>query len=93
MEINSKNLVKSNHSVNILNKEKIEIVGASEVMSSTDKEIIAKLQDAYIFVNGTNLSISKLVPEETLLVASGNISGLKYENRLTKKSFLKKVFK
>ena len=93
MEINSKNLAKSNHSVSILNKEKIEIVGASEVMSSTDKEIIAKLQDAYIFVNGTNLSISKLVPEETLLVASGNISGLKYENRLTKKSFLKKVFK
>lgn len=93
MEINSKHLVKSNHSVNILNKEKIEIVGASEVMSSTDKEIIAKLQDAYIFVNGTNLSISKLVPEETLLIASGNISGLKYENRLTKKSFLKKVFK
>ena len=93
MEINSKNLVKSNHSVNILNKEKIEIVGASEVMSSTDKEIIAKFQDSFVFVTGTNLSISKLVPEETLLVASGNISGLKYENRLTKKSFLKKVFK
>ena len=93
MEINSKNLVKSNHSVNILNKEKIEIQGATEVMSSTDKEIIAKLQDSFVFVTGTNLSISKLVPEEGLLVASGNISGLKYENRLTKKSFLKKVFK
>lgn len=93
MEINSKNLVKSNHSVNILNKEKIEIQGATEVMSSTDKEIIAKLQDFFVFVTGTNLTISKLVPEETLLVASGNITGLKYENRLTKKSFLKKVFK
>ncbi len=93
MEINSKNLVKSNHQVSISNKEKIEIVGASEVMSSTDKEIIAKLQDSFVFVMGTNLSISKLVPEETLLVASGNILGLRYENRLTKKSFLKKVFK
>lgn len=93
MEINSKSLAKSNHSVSILNKEKIEIQGATEVMSSTDKEIIAKLQDSFVFVTGTNLSISKLVPEETLLVASGNISGLKYENRLTKKSFLKKVFK
>ena len=62
-------------------------------MSSTDKEIIAKLQDSFIFVTGTNLSILKLVPEEMLLVASGTILGVRYENRLTKKSFLKKVFK
>ena len=93
MELNAKMLAKTNHFVNIINREKIEVQGASEVMSSTDKEIIAKLQDSFIFVTGTNLSISKLVPEEGLLVASGNISGLKYENRLTKKSFLKKVFK
>jgi hypothetical protein len=93
MELNAKTLAKTNHFVNIINREKIEVQGASEVMSSTDKEIIAKLQDSFIFVTGTNLSILKLVPEEMLLVASGNISGLKYENRLTKKSFLKKVFK
>ena len=93
MELNAKSLAKSNHLVNIINREKIEVQGASEVMSSTDKEIIAKLQDSFIFVTGTNLSILKLVPEEMLLVASGTISGVRYENRLTKKSFLKKVFK
>ena len=93
MELNAKTLAKTNHFVNIINREKIEVQGASEVMSSTDKEIIAKLQDSFIFVTGTNLSILKLVPEEMLLVASGTISGVRYENRLTKKSFLKKVFK
>lgn len=93
MELNAKTLAKTNHFVNIINREKIEVQGASEVMSSTDKEIIAKLQDLFIFVTGTNLSILKLVPEEMLLVASGTISGVRYENRLTKKSFLKKVFK
>lgn len=92
MEINSKNLLK-NHSVNISGRDKIEILGATEVLSSTDKEIIAKLQDSYIYVVGSGLTISKLVPEEAVLVANGNIMGLKYESKLTKKSFLKKVFK
>ena len=92
MEINSKNLLK-NHTVNISGRDKIEVFGVSEVLSSTDKEIIAKLQDSFIFVLGAGLSISKLVPEEMVLVATGNITGLRYENKLTKKSFLKKVFK
>lgn len=92
MEINVKN-VKKDHSVNIFNKEKIEVVGAMEVLSSTDKEIIAKLQDFVIVISGINLSISKLVPEEQLLVATGNILGIKYESKLSKKTFLKKVFK
>lgn len=92
MELNVK-AVKKEHTVNILNKEKIEIVGAMEVISSTEKEIIARLQDFLIVVSGAKLSISKLVPEEQLLVATGNILGLRYESKLSKKSFLKKVFK
>lgn len=92
MEMNIKT-VKKSHTVNIFNKEKIEIVGATEVLSSTEKEIIAKIQDFSIIISGVNLSISKLVPEEELLVATGNIFGLKYESKLSKKSFLKKVFK
>ena len=92
MEINSKSLLK-NHSVNISGRDKIEVLGATEILSSTDKEIIAKLQDSYIFVLGSGLVVSKLVPEEAILVATGNITGLRYENKLTKKSFLKKVFK
>ena len=92
MEINSKSLLK-NHSVNISGRDKIEVLGATEILSSTDKEIIAKLQDSYIFVLGSGLVVSKLMPEETVLVATGNITGLRYENKLTKKSFLKKVFK
>ena len=92
MEINTKSITK-NHSVNIQNRDKIEVWGAIEVLSSTDKEIIAKLQENYVVIYGSGLSITKLVPEETLLLASGNIIGLKYENKLTKKSFFGKVFK
>lgn len=93
MEIDSKLIAKKNHKVIVDGRDKIEVTGAVEVLSSTEKEIVAKLQDSFIFILGTGLSITKLAPEETILCASGNISGLKYENRLTKKSFLKKVFK
>lgn len=93
MEFNSKAIAKSNHTVNIFARDKIEVKGVLEVLSSTDKELIAKLQESYIFILGSGLSISKLVPEESLLIASGNISGLRYENKLTKKSFFGRVFK
>jgi hypothetical protein len=36
MEINSKSLLK-NHSVNISGRDKIEVLGATEILSSTDK--------------------------------------------------------
>ena len=92
MEINLKNNTKT-HSVNIFNREKIEIQGAVEVLSSTEKEMVIKLQENYIFVVGSGLKVSKLVPEEALLIASGNIVGVRYESKLSKKSFFGKVFK
>ncbi len=81
------------HSVNIYNREKITVAGATEVLSSTDKEIIVKLKDSYMFVSGTGLTILKLVPEEEELIAQGTVTGLRYENKYTKKSLLSKVFK
>ena len=93
MEIDSKLIAKKNHKVIVDGRDKIEVTGAIEVLSSTEKEIVAKLQDSYIMIFGSSLSITKLSPEDAILCASGNISGLKYENKFSKKSFLKKVFK
>ena len=82
-----------NHSIQIVAKEKIEVLGAIEVLSSTDKEIIIKLENEFLHVFGSGLSIQKLSPEERMLFASGKIEGLKYSGRLTKKTLLQKVFK
>ncbi len=79
--------------VNIFNRERLELIGATEVLSSTDKEVIVKLFDSFAVISGTNLTILKLVPEEQLLQVSGNILGIKYVSKLNKKSFLGKVFK
>lgn len=81
------------HTANIYARERVEVVGAVEVVSSTEKEVIAKLHDSFMVISGANLTIGKLVPEEEILIVSGNISGLKYENKATKKSIFGRVFK
>lgn len=79
--------------VNILNRERIDISGVLEVLSSTDKEIYVKLEDVVGVVIGEKMTITKLVPEEKVLSVSGRIVGVSFQNQLQKKSFLKKVFK
>lgn len=81
------------HTVNICAREKIEVVGVIEVLSSTEKEVTAKLEDGFMVISGSGMTISKLVPEEEFLIVSGNINGIKYETKANKKSFLGKVFK
>lgn len=79
--------------VNILNRERIEISGVLEVLSSTDKEIYVQLDDVVGIVTGEKMTITKLVPEDKLLSVSGKIMGIIFQSKLQKKSFLKKVFK
>ena len=81
------------HTANIYNREKIDIIGVSEVFSSTSNEVIAKVCDYIMQINGSNLRISKLLPEEKFLSIYGKIDAIKYDKHLNKKSFIGKVFK
>ena len=81
------------HTANIYNREKIDIVGVVEVLSSTETEVIAMVCDYMMQIYGSGLRVSKLDPEEKLLTICGKIDGIKYEKKINKKSFLGKVFK
>lgn len=81
------------HSVNIMGREKIDIVGAIEVLSSTDSQVISRVCDFVMVISGSDLRITKLLPEESFFSISGKIDGVKYENKISKKSFFGKVFK
>ena len=87
----NKNQISQN--VNIFNREKVEISGVLEVLSSSDKEIYLKLDGAVACVTGDKMTITKLLPEEKLLSVSGVIFGVVFKNKLQKKSLLKRVFK
>lgn len=88
-----KNVNESNHSISIIKKEKIEMTGAVEVLSSTEKEIIVRLESELLYIFGSGLAIQKLVPEEKFLQASGKVEGIKYAPKLNRKTLLQKVFK
>ena len=93
MEKSAENLVVKNHIINLYNREKLDITGITEVLSSTEREIITKVQNVMLVIFGSDLRVVKLVPEDTFLTVTGKIDGLKYETKLNKKSFMSKVFK
>ena len=93
MEKIAENLVVKNNIINLYNREKLEVTGITEVLSSTEKEIITKIQNVILVIFGSDLRVVKLVPEDTFLSVIGKIDGLRYETKLNKKSFMSKVFK
>lgn len=93
MEKIAENLTVKNNIINLYNREKLEVTGVTEVLSSTDKEIVTKIQNVIFIITGSELRVVKLLPEESFLSVSGKIDGLKYDAKLNKKSFMSKVFK
>jgi len=79
--------------VNIFDRQKIEVVGALEIISGTEKEIYIKLASGIMVILGERLTILKLLPEEETLVVSGEIDGVNFKSKLSKKSIFGKVFK
>ena len=79
--------------VNIFDRQKIEVQGALEIISSTEKEIYIKLLNGVMIISGEVLTILKLLPEEETLIVSGQIDGVNFKSKLTKKSIFGKVFK
>ncbi len=90
MEISQEN---KSHFVQIYGCEKLETNAIKEILSSTDKEVIAKVDNNIMVVFGEELTILKLIPETGELCIKGKIQGVKYNNNLSKKSFFKRVFK
>lgn len=79
--------------INIFDRQKIEMVGVHEIISSTEKEIYIKISSGVMVISGVGLTIVKLVPEEESLIISGQINGLNFQSKMTRKSLFGKVFK
>ena len=73
-------------SINIFERQKIEVFGALEIISSTEKEIYIKLVDGIMLISGEGLTILKLFPEEETLIVSGRIDGVNFKSKMSKKS-------
>lgn len=81
------------HMVTLDNRKKITITGIKEVISATDKSVIAKTQNQKMIISGQDLRVEKLNLEEELLIVIGVIDNFKYCEHTGGKSFFKRVFK
>ena len=82
-----------NQKIEIDNRKVINVSCVDEVLSSTEKELYARLDRDILQITGEGLKIIKLEPEEKILVVSGKINGLVFTSKLNKKSFFKRLFK
>ena len=82
-----------NHVVTIENRKKIMLTGIIEVISSTDKTVIAKTQTHLIYINGEILRIGKLNLEDNVLIVDGEINDLRYVVKNKSKNFFKRLIK
>jgi len=82
----------TNHSITIDNNKRAIITGVVEVISSTDKAVVAKTDTVSFQLSGESLRVSKLDLSEKVCHVEGDIFKLEY-NRNGGKSFVKRLFK
>ena len=82
----------SNHSITIDNNKRAIISGVVEVVSSTDKSVVAKTDTLTFQLLGEGLRVSKLDLSDKVCHVEGEIYKLEY-NRNGGKSFMKRLFK
>lgn len=85
--------IQTAHSISIENRLRTVITAVAEVLSATEKMVNLKLDDGAMQISGESLRINKLSVDEKLLILDGTINEIKYVNKLSSKSFLKRIFK
>ena len=89
---NKKEIKTSSHSLTLENRKKLTITAIVEVVSATDKCVVARTNENVLNVIGKELRVEKLSLEEGLLIVEGNIDSFKYLEQ-SGKSFFKRLFK
>lgn len=85
-----KNEAITKESLNLINRNVLQLEGVLEVISSSDNELYLKLKNTTLYINGANLQISKLDVKTGELEATGEITSIKYGKN---KNIFKRIFK
>ena len=92
MEKDINNIKTVNHTIMIDNNKKAIITGVVEVISSTDKTVVARTDTLNFQICGEGLRVSKLDLIEKVCHIDGDITKLEY-NKTVGKSLVKRLFK
>jgi len=81
------------HIFTLENNKRAIVTGVVEVVSSTDKAVVARTDVVTFQISGEGLRVAKLVPEEKLCQIEGEIYKLEYHKSVQGKNFFKRIFK
>lgn len=93
--ITTNNMVKKqqenlNSTLTLINRENLSLSGITEILSSSETEIIARLNQDKVNIQGNNLRITKLDVTTGIIETTGIVNSIKYNSN---KNIFKKVFK
>ena len=82
-----------NEKVTIINRNEIEVQGATRVIASTAKESVVEIEGGVMTITGANLEVTKLDLDNKEVKFSGIISNVKFSERREKVGLIKRIFK
>jgi len=80
-------------SIYIEDRKKINLVGATKIISSTSTQAVVEMNDTTLIIQGTSLEITKLNLDNNEVSFVGDFVCAKYTNKAEKKSLFKRIFK
>ena len=80
-------------SIHIEDRKKINLVGATKIISSTSTQAVVEMEDTTLIIQGTSLEITKLNLENHEVTFVGEFASAKYVNKAEKKGLFKRIFK
>ena len=76
------------------NRKLLKLTGVEKIFETNENKLQLKVAGSNLFIFGLSLSVEKLDVNSGILEISGEINELKYsEQNLSKKNFIKKIFK
>ena len=89
---NKQVIKQSSHSLTLENRKTLKINAIVEVLSATDKCVVAKTNENTLNIFGKDLRVEKLSLDEGILIIEGLVESFKYLED-SGKSFFKRLFK
>ncbi len=79
--------------ITIENRKKLDITGATKMLSSTGTQAVVEVGDCNVIISGTNIEITKLDLENKQVSFNGDINAIKYSRKAEKVGLVKRLFK
>lgn len=80
-------------SIYLEDQKKLNIIGATKIISSTNTQAVVESENNNIIITGTDLEITNLNLENREVSFAGTFTSIKLSNTTEKKGFFKRLFK